>query len=106
LHFEVLEDEKMLMLNTAWALAGALHIAHPEFDLNSRPTILNDLWDKLEEGLPYMAAAVSESGSAVERERQAFVNRFMAMHQRVLKDAVNENPTPKPEIKTVGKKNV
>lgn len=105
LHLEVLEDEKILPLRTARALAGALQIAHPEFDLGSVPTIIADMAQELDEMIPYLAEEAAEGGSATEKERQAFVDRFKDMYQRAHKPGVDENQAPAPpEIKAVGKK--
>ncbi len=105
LHLEVLEDEKILPLRTARALATALQIGHPDFDLNSLATVIADLSQELDEGIPYLEEEAAEGGSAVEQERQAFVDRFKDIYTRAhKKDSVNENPAPPPEIKAVGKR--
>ena len=100
----MLEDEKILPLRTARALATALQIAHPDFDLNGLTTTIADLAQELDEMIPYLSEEAAEGGSAAEKERQAFVDRFKDMYERAHKDGINENPEPVPEIKAVGKK--
>lgn len=93
-----------MSFNTALGLANALQIAHPDFDLSSLSVVMSDMAHTLEAGLPYTQPAAGEGESAVDRERQVFVDRFKAMNQRIHKDTEDEESVPKPVIKVVGKK--
>jgi hypothetical protein len=99
LQLEVLETELLLLPRLAAALAQAMQIGYPKFDMDALPTVVQQAYDNVLHGLPYVAGPDGEK-SVVQRERQALIKRARERRDRLLKGRENQ-PPEEPKLKPV-----
>ena len=99
LQLEVIEAELLLLPRLAAALAQAMQIGHERFDMDSLSIVVQQAYDSVMTGLPYIGGA-DGGQSALERERQALIKRAKDRRDRLLEGREERAPEP-PKLKPV-----
>ena len=107
LQLEVLETELLLLPRLAAAVAQALQIGNHKFDMDALPTIVQQAYDDVLNGLPYVGGGASGQKSVLERDREALIKRAKERKKRLLEGREDQTSGP-PKLKPipVGKKHV
>lgn len=85
-------------------LTAAAPLGHPRADLDNAASVVRGAEDQMRMTLPYVFDAF-DGKPPIEKEREAAVERYHQMYQRMLKDSVNPVPTPTVTVKEIkGKK--
>jgi hypothetical protein len=87
----------MLIPRLAAGVSQAMQIGNEKFDMDSMHVIVQQAFDTVLNGLPYIRAEVGEK-SAVERDREALIKRAIDRRDRLMKgrDDVKATPEIKP----------
>jgi phosphoglycolate phosphatase-like HAD superfamily hydrolase len=75
-------------------------LGHPRADLDNATSVARSAEDQIRMTLPYVFEAF-DGKPPIEKEREAAVERYRQMYERMLKDSVNPQPAPVVTVKEI-----
>jgi hypothetical protein len=75
-------------------------LGHPRADLDNAASVVRGAEEQMRMTLPYIFESF-DGKAPIEKEREAAVERYRRMYQRMLKDAVDPAPPPAVTIKQI-----